>query len=47
MRCVQSNRFAMVETDAGPFSAEYVLSLELRHFEAEYPLPGRRWCMWR
>ncbi|MFI4868081.1 MAG: ABC-type transport auxiliary lipoprotein family protein [Steroidobacterales bacterium] len=31
-----SNRFAMVESDAGPFAAEYVLSLELRHFEAEY-----------
>jgi cholesterol transport system auxiliary component len=35
-----SNRFAMVETDAGPFSAEYVLSLELRHFEAEYSAGG-------
>lgn len=31
-----SNRFAMVESDAGPFAADYVLSLELRHFEAEY-----------
>lgn len=31
-----SNRFAMVESDAGPFPSEYVLSLELRHFEAEY-----------
>jgi cholesterol transport system auxiliary component len=31
-----SNRFAMVETDAGPFPAEYLLSMELRHFEAEY-----------
>jgi ABC-type uncharacterized transport system auxiliary subunit len=35
-----SKRFAMVETDAGPFSAEYVLSLELRHFEAEYTAGG-------
>jgi cholesterol transport system auxiliary component len=35
-----SNHFAMVETDAGPFSAEYVLSLELRHFEAEYTAGG-------
>ena len=35
-----SNHFAMVETDAGPFSAEYVLTLELRHFEAEYTAGG-------
>lgn len=35
-----SNRFAMVESDAGPFPAEYVLSLELRHFEAEYTAAG-------
>ncbi len=35
-----SNRFAMVETDAGPFSAEYVLSLEVQHFEAEYTAGG-------
>jgi len=31
-----SNRFALVESDAGPFAADYVLSLELSHFEAEY-----------
>jgi cholesterol transport system auxiliary component len=31
-----SNRFALVESDAAPFPAEYVLSLEVRHFEAEY-----------
>jgi cholesterol transport system auxiliary component len=35
-----SNRFAMVESDAGPFPSEYVLSLELRHFEAEYTAAG-------
>ena len=31
-----SNRFALVESDAAPFPADYVLSLELHHFEAEY-----------
>jgi ABC-type uncharacterized transport system auxiliary subunit len=35
-----SNRFAMVESDAGPFPSEYILSLELRHFEAEYTGTG-------
>jgi cholesterol transport system auxiliary component len=35
-----SNRFAMVESDTGPFAAEYMLSLELRHFEAEYTTAG-------
>jgi cholesterol transport system auxiliary component len=35
-----TNRFVMVESDAGPFASEYVLSLELRHFEAEYAGPG-------
>jgi cholesterol transport system auxiliary component len=35
-----SNKFAMVESDAGPFPSEYVLSLELRHFEAEYTGTG-------
>jgi cholesterol transport system auxiliary component len=35
-----SNGFAMVESDAGPFPSEYVLSLELRHFEAEYTGTG-------
>jgi cholesterol transport system auxiliary component len=35
-----SNRFAMVESDTGPFPSEYVLSLELRHFEAEYTGSG-------
>jgi len=35
-----SNRFAMVESDAGPFPSDYVLSLELRHFEAEYTGAG-------
>ena len=35
-----SKSFAMVESDSGPFPAEYVLSLELRHFEAEYTATG-------
>ena len=35
-----SSQFALVESDAGPFGAEYVLSLELRHFEAEYTGTG-------
>jgi cholesterol transport system auxiliary component len=35
-----SNRFAMVESDGGPFPSDYVLSLELRHFEAEYTGAG-------
>jgi cholesterol transport system auxiliary component len=35
-----TNRFAMVQSDAGPFASEYVLSLEVRHFEAEYTGPG-------
>jgi cholesterol transport system auxiliary component len=35
-----SRRFSMVESDAGPFASEYVLSLELRHFEAEYSGAG-------
>jgi cholesterol transport system auxiliary component len=35
-----ANRFAMVESDAGPFPSDYVLSLELRHFEAEYASTG-------
>jgi cholesterol transport system auxiliary component len=35
-----SQRFALVEPDAGPFPADYVLSLELRHFEARYSDDG-------
>ena len=35
-----SKRFSLVESDAGPFAADYVLSLELRHFEAEYTGAG-------
>jgi ABC-type uncharacterized transport system auxiliary subunit len=35
-----ANKFAMVESDAGPFASEYVLSLELTHFEAEYTGTG-------
>jgi cholesterol transport system auxiliary component len=35
-----THRFTMVESDAGPFGSEYVLSLELNHFEAEYTSAG-------
>jgi cholesterol transport system auxiliary component len=35
-----ANRFASVESDTGPFSAQYVLSLELQHFEAVYEAAG-------
>jgi len=35
-----THRFTMVESDAGPFASEYVLSLELNHFEAEYSGAG-------
>jgi len=35
-----THRFAMIESDAGPFPSDYVLSLELRHFEAEYAGSG-------
>jgi cholesterol transport system auxiliary component len=31
-----SQRFALVEPDTDPFPADYVLSLEVRHFEARY-----------
>jgi cholesterol transport system auxiliary component len=35
-----AHRFAIVESDAGPFAPDYVLSLELTHFEAEYTGAG-------
>jgi cholesterol transport system auxiliary component len=35
-----AGRFATVEADTGPFAAQYVLSLELEHFEAEYGADG-------
>jgi cholesterol transport system auxiliary component len=35
-----AGRFTTVESDAGPFSAEYVLSLELQDFEAVYEGAG-------
>jgi ABC-type uncharacterized transport system auxiliary subunit len=35
-----THRFTLVESDAGPFGSEYVLSLELNHFEAEYTSSG-------
>jgi len=36
----QNGRFALVEPDTGPFDAQYLLSLELTHFEAEYADSG-------
>jgi cholesterol transport system auxiliary component len=36
----QKGRFALVEPDGGPFDAQYLLSLELTHFEAEYADSG-------
>ena len=35
-----AGRFAAVESDAEPFAAQYVLSLELQHFEAVYGNAG-------
>ncbi len=35
-----AGRFAAVESDAEPFAAQYVLSLELQHFEAVYDNSG-------
>jgi ABC-type uncharacterized transport system auxiliary subunit len=35
-----AGRFAAVESDAEPFAARYVLSLELQHFEAVYDNAG-------
>jgi cholesterol transport system auxiliary component len=35
-----SRRFALVEPEDGPFPADHVLSLELRHFEARYDEEG-------
>jgi cholesterol transport system auxiliary component len=32
----QHGRFTLVEPDTGPFDAQYLLSLELTHFEADY-----------
>jgi cholesterol transport system auxiliary component len=32
----RAGRFTLVEAESGPFPADYVLGLELRHFEAEY-----------
>jgi ABC-type uncharacterized transport system auxiliary subunit len=39
-RLRDARRFANVESDAGPFAAKYVLSLELQHFEAVYDAAG-------
>jgi ABC-type uncharacterized transport system auxiliary subunit len=39
-RVRDARRFANVEAEAGPFSAPYVLSLELQHFEAVYDASG-------
>jgi cholesterol transport system auxiliary component len=35
-----TQRFALVEAEAGPFASDYVLSMELRDFEAEYADAG-------
>ena len=35
-----AGRFSAVESDAGPFAAQYVLGLELQHFEAVYDTAG-------
>jgi len=35
-----AGRFSLVEADSGPFPADYVLGLELRHFEAQYQDDG-------
>jgi cholesterol transport system auxiliary component len=35
-----AGRFAAVQSDTEPFAAQYVLSLELQHFEALYDNPG-------
>jgi cholesterol transport system auxiliary component len=31
-----ADRFATVESDSGPFASQYILGLELEHFEAQY-----------
>jgi cholesterol transport system auxiliary component len=36
----RQGRFALVESDSGPFAAAYLLSLELTHFEADYAAEG-------
>lgn len=36
----QNGRFALVESDSGPFDAQFLLNLELTHFEADYGESG-------
>jgi len=36
----RAGRFTTVESDSGPFAAQYVLSLDLEHFEADYAGDG-------
>jgi ABC-type uncharacterized transport system auxiliary subunit len=36
----RQGHFSLVESDAGPFEARYVLNLELTHFEADYGTAG-------
>lgn len=38
----RQGHFSLVESEAGPFAASYVLNLELTHFEADYASPGTR-----
>jgi cholesterol transport system auxiliary component len=35
-----AGRFTTVESDSGPFVAQYMLSVDLQHFEAEYSADG-------
>ncbi|MGA8709284.1 MAG: ABC-type transport auxiliary lipoprotein family protein [Steroidobacteraceae bacterium] len=35
-----AGRFAMVEAEGGPFASQYLLSLDLTHFEARYGADG-------
>ena len=36
----QAGRFTMVEAEGGPFASQYLLSLDLTHFEARYGADG-------
>jgi cholesterol transport system auxiliary component len=36
----RAGRFTTVESDSGPFAAQYLLSLDLEHFEADYSGDG-------
>jgi ABC-type uncharacterized transport system auxiliary subunit len=36
----RAGRFTTVESDSGPFASQYILSLDLEHFEADYAGDG-------